>query len=318
MMRSLILMLAVSCSAAISQAVIVGTGDGTQNTTGTGMSSGWDYVGTVDGASGVYLRDGWVLTAAHVGSITPNSTTFRLSGTTYTADTGATRLRNSDNSVTDLQLFHLKTSPALTPLPLASSTPAAGTEIFMVGYGRTPRNISATYYDVNTSTDPYTWTVRPSSDTANAGGFGYGTSQAKRWGTNTISGTDLVNAGHGDTSVLLADFYGSDLASGLQAYLDGTPGTTYEAILSSGDSGGGVFDSQGVLVGINNYLELYSGQPANTAVFGNLSDMADISVYRSQILAVIPEPAATMVLSSVVLLVLSRRARASSITDARQ
>src|ERR1700734_1830127 len=30
--------------------------------------TGWDYVGTVNDASGVYLGNGWVLTAGHVGA----------------------------------------------------------------------------------------------------------------------------------------------------------------------------------------------------------------------------------------------------------
>jgi hypothetical protein len=39
----------------LTQAVILATGDGTQNATGAGAGDGWNYVGTVSGASGVYL-----------------------------------------------------------------------------------------------------------------------------------------------------------------------------------------------------------------------------------------------------------------------
>lgn len=314
MKRAIILALAICCGASSTKAVIVGPGDGTGNTTGSGMSSGWDYVGTVDGASGVYLGNGWVLTAAHVGGISAGSTPFTLSGTTYIADSGATRLTNADSSLADLQMFHVATSPALMAmpvLPLISSTPSNGTTIYMVGYGRNPRNSSATYYSNTTTwavaTDPLT------ALTAAAGGLGYGTNNIKRWGTNTIDGTKIAALdGFGSTSVLTANFYGGTPFTAKDNYITNTPGSTDEALVSSGDSGGGVFDSSGVLVGINNYLSAYTGQPANTAIFGNASNMADISVYRKEIVALVPEPSSVVVLGGVVVsFFLGRRRRTS-------
>ena len=51
-----------------SAAVIIVTGDGTGNTTAPSDDPGFDNVGSVNGLSGVYLGNGWVLTAGHVGS----------------------------------------------------------------------------------------------------------------------------------------------------------------------------------------------------------------------------------------------------------
>lgn len=306
MNRAIILALAICCSASVTRAVIVGPGAGTGNTTGSGMSSGWDYVGTVGGASGVYLGNGWVLTAFHVGGISAGSTPFTLSGTTYIADSGATRLTNADSSPADLQMFHLATSPALTLLSLSSSTPSNGTTIYMVGYGRDPRNSSATYYS-----DTTTWAGGSNSLTAAAGGLGYGTNNVKRWGTNTIDGTTVaIVKDLGSTSVLTANFYGTTPFLAKNNYINNLPGSTYEALVSSGDSGGGVFNSSGVLVGMNNYLSTFVGQPADTAVFGNGSDMADISVYGDKISKIVPEPSSVVVLGGVVVsFFLGRRRR---------
>lgn len=303
-MRSLAVALAICSAASVAQAVIIGPGDGTQNTTGTGMSSGWNYVGTVNGASGVYLGNGWVLTAAHVGV-----SSFTLSGVTYSPNSGATRLHNGDSSNADLILFHLATSPNLPWLTIGSSTPTNGTTIYMVGYGRDNRNTSATYYTVNTVPSTWTWTVDSNYHTADAGGLGYGTSQIKRWGTNKVDGTTSIDAGYGMTSLLAANFYGTSLANGLSNYINSTPGTTYEALVSSGDSGGGVFDSSGTLLGVNNYLGTVNGQPADTAIFGDVSYMADLSVYRSQIVSVVPEPSPLLITTAVLLPIYALRRR---------
>jgi hypothetical protein len=61
------------------------------------------------------------------------------------------------------------------------------------------------------------------------------------------------------------------------------------------DSGGAVFaqnGSQWELTGVISSVAGFSGQPSaqTTAVFGNATFMADLSFYRPQIVAVIPEP----------------------------
>jgi hypothetical protein len=69
---------------------------------GESYVTGWDYVGQVNGASGVYLGNGWVLTAAHV-----SGGDFTLDGITYGMVDG------SDESVgsSDLTLFQISSSP---------------------------------------------------------------------------------------------------------------------------------------------------------------------------------------------------------------
>jgi hypothetical protein len=53
-----------------------------------------------------------------------------------------------------------------------------------------------------------------------------------------------------------------------------------------GDSGGGVFLSDGTLVGLIDAEGTFSGQPANTSVFGDGTFMANLSQYRPEILSI--------------------------------
>src|SRR5437773_2137455 len=66
----------------VVRALVVYGGDGTQNTTAPGNGAPWDHVGTIGGATGVYLGSfgggSWVITANHVGV-----GDFTLGGTTY-------------------------------------------------------------------------------------------------------------------------------------------------------------------------------------------------------------------------------------------
>jgi len=98
-------------------------------------STPWNYVGSINGASGVYLGDydgtNWVLTAAHVGS-----GNFTLDGTTYDAISGsAFSFLNSDGSAADLSLFQISGTPGLANLTIASRAPASGTTVEMIGFG---------------------------------------------------------------------------------------------------------------------------------------------------------------------------------------
>jgi hypothetical protein len=98
-------------------------------------SAPWNYVGSLNGASGVYLGDydntNWVLTAAHVGL-----GNFTLGGATYDAIGGsAFSLYNSDGSPADLSLFRINGTPGLANLTIASSEPANRTTVQMIGFG---------------------------------------------------------------------------------------------------------------------------------------------------------------------------------------
>ena len=86
----------------------------------------------MNGLTGVYVGDGWVLTANHVGT-----GPLTLDGVTYPAVLNSTvRLEHTPGVFTDLRLYRLVSDPGLTTLPIASVSPALSTEAFLIGRGR--------------------------------------------------------------------------------------------------------------------------------------------------------------------------------------
>lgn len=104
---------------------------------GNGTVNGWNYVGQVNGATGVYLGNGWAMTVGHVGN-----GNLILGGTTYPLAQGSMHLfANSDGSSIDLTVFKLTVSPNLPALSILPTDPVpfsqnqAGDSIAMIGYG---------------------------------------------------------------------------------------------------------------------------------------------------------------------------------------
>jgi hypothetical protein len=273
------------------EAVILATGDGTQNTTGTGAGAGWDYVGQVSGASGVYLGtyggQQWVITGWHVAE-----NNYTLGTTTYNAVAGSSiRVKNADNTDTDLRLFRIEGDPGLSNLSITSSAVPEDSSLTLIGYGRN-RNTALTRWNVTVVAGDNNdiWTEVGSG--GNAQGYGWDTGNTKRWGINEKGSTSVLGPPYpfGSTDVFLTDF----------------DNTTNQAQGSVGDSGGGVFyfdGGQWQLAGIMLAIGGFDNQPANTSVFGNVTYIADLSQYETWIMAAIPEPStyALLVMSGVML-----------------
>lgn len=265
--------------APIARGVIIDSLTGTGNTSAPADNPGWANVGVRGAGTGVYLGDGWVLTASHVGagSIVLGGTTYQVEpNTAFTLTNGGAANKTAN---TDLVMFRLATDPGLPMLPIAATTPGNGVGVTMIGAGRDRGRFAA--WSINTSTNPDTWTEVPTSGTVSAAGYFWDTSRTKRWGTNTTSGAGWINAGYGDSFTLSTNF----------SY---APGDSFEAQAAEGDSGGATFRKNGAtweLAGIMLAVNSYSGQPAETAVYNNSTFSADLSFYRPQIMAVVPEPA---------------------------
>ena len=107
------------CLAAPAASVIIDAADGSGNTSAPSPDPGWDYVGVRGGLTAIYLGDGWVLTANHVGA-----GDLDLGGTLYPALPGTeVRLTNGDGSFADLLVFAIQPYPVMPLLPLAATAP---------------------------------------------------------------------------------------------------------------------------------------------------------------------------------------------------
>jgi len=272
-----ILMISLICFPPVGMAVIVAGGDGTQNTTAPSGGQGWDYVGritSVNGApSGVtYISNNWFITANHI-KVQDNPTGVILGGVTYSIDPNSwTRLQNSEGGDADLIMCRVVGGTVgLSGLTVRTSATSNGSGLTMIGNGRN-RESSETHWNVDTQTDPLTWTEVSTPPPSDLSGYKWAvTGSTKRWGTNTKEAdAGLVTTSGGRTDLFYTDF---DSNTG-QAQ-----GATY-------DSGGGVFYKNGgnwELAGIMIATGGYTDQPAGTSVYGNRTYMADIRYYAAQI-----------------------------------
>ncbi len=127
-------------------------------TTGWGatVATGWDYVGQVGDASGVYLGSGWVITCGHVG---PDD--FTLEGTTYSVIAGSA----VSIGTADLTMFQIATSPSLPSLTISNSAPNFGKSGVIVGFGNSSGRIKSWAKNTLAGTLPTAVIVGPYSTT---------------------------------------------------------------------------------------------------------------------------------------------------------
>jgi hypothetical protein len=230
-------------------AVLIASGDGTENVTAPPADPGWSNVGSLNGLSGVYLGDGWVLTANHVG-IGP----ITLNGVSYAAaPESGIRLEHTPGVPTDLLMFRVIADPGLPSLAVPSVSPSLGNATTMIGIG-CARGA------------PYTFTGHA--------GWRWVYTYAKRWGTNA------VNQASADRTI-----NGLPLRAFGMTF-DDLGGTVPEAIVTTGDSGGAAF-IDGALAGILVAKWSFGGQASSSSVFGNGSYAADLSHYRAQMIQVV-------------------------------
>lgn len=277
-------------------AVVIGDPDALA---GTPTPAGFSYVGQVDGASGVYVGNGWVLTAAHVGF----PTGFTLGGMSYGVTPGSdVELTNPNGTPTDLQLFHLTSSPAPTNLNIPANSPGVNILIYDIGFGA---GRSGDLTNFGTMSHPE-W------------GFAETDPGTELWGTNDTIAVDgngnpdsngsaiayiQVNGDPGPIYAFFTQFY-----TGLADYNNGGNGTG-EAQIGGDDSGGGVFDSNGNLIGI---MDGNASQIPGDAILGDASAYVDLAPYRQQIddITGLPEPTTIGLLAFVAAFTLGQRFRA--------
>ena len=269
------------------RAIVIAGGDGTQNFSAPADDPGFAHVASNGVYLGNYGGSYWAITATHVG---PGN--MVLGGLSYTYVPGsAVTVLNNDNSVSDLTLFRISSDPGLATLALAGTNPGTNTSVRFVGDGL--RENTATLWSIDTGTAPDTWTVVGSG--GNAAGYTETGAAGIRWGDATVAGATTVAISGRTTATFYTEFLN-------------VAGSTQGA---SGDSGGAVFYKDGgtwYLAGIMSAVGTFNngtnpdGQPANTAVFGNVTFAASIADYSGFITTAIPESSAYALLAGLVTL----------------
>lgn len=279
-----------------------------QDMTGTTVAPaddpGWNYV-TNGGRNMVYLGDGWVLSAFHVGVPTP-SETVSINGSSFNVISNqAYTVKNPTgqglSAETDLRLMRINGDPGLAPINIASlpvneggtnSFPINQREVVIIGNGPT-RQTNQTQWNVNVQNGSNNdiW-----NEVASGTYVGYKTEGAnvKRWGTNQIADEDNLFGGNDPDlrgNLQLSLFVGVRNVMSMVTQFD-AGGLANEAQVVAGDSGSSVFFKRnGVweLVGIVNAQLSALGvdnQSTLTAVYGNYTTFADLSFYRNDILSI--------------------------------
>jgi hypothetical protein len=217
---------------------------------GAGSVTGWDYVGEINGAGGVYLGFGWVLTAGHVGAGTftlpngPGAGTYQVTGTSKSISNSA--------GTADLTLFQISNPPsptALPPLilsvslPVAFSATQAGSPVALLGFG---------------------------------GGHGL------TWGFDTVTEINQSITPDG-FSYVSNDFFTDN-----GTVVRGSSSITNNWTLGGDDSGGGDFTYNSAtgkweLTGINEVTGSYSDYSGNFDGNGTFSGMVQLDTYAPQI-----------------------------------
>ncbi|MBC2595604.1 trypsin-like serine protease [Ruficoccus amylovorans] len=284
--RSLILTLSLVLTPLFCPALVNSGNPGGNRTAPTGQDGqptdpGFANMLVIRGGAGVYLGNGWVLTARH---ITPGM--IILNGEKRMREEIIGKMYKFKNA--ELMLIRLKETPDLPTVKIASSTPAVGTEVVMIGAGRRSQD-HLTFWQVSQASNPWTWTEVTDPQQANMAGVVTDPGGLMSWGTNRIS---AVNPASAMGELLVTDFSANPAER-----------TAFEAQAVSQDSGGALFaqDEKGewVLTGIMATVgRLYPGQPGvgkpegsssfiiGSGVFGNLTLSVNLAPYREEILRV--------------------------------
>jgi hypothetical protein len=256
MQRLLVLVLLLLVAPATC-ALVVESDAGDASTRAPSPDPGWANIGRRDtGYAAIYLGNGWVITANHVGA----GNVVLGDVTHHALPESAIRLGTGDGPATaDLVVFRIEPRPDLPELPIRPTPPTVGDRALLIGAG------------CNRG-EPTHWN--------GMSGFAWGPISTLRWGTNRVAlvGMD-VRAGDNSTPGFAVRF---------------DPGETrFEAQAAIGDSGGPVFiprDGRYELAGILIAVAGFPGQPPNTAMYGNFSTAADLSVFGPRLAALVHPP----------------------------
>jgi hypothetical protein len=249
-------------SGAPAGAVIIASGDGTGNTSAPPDDPGWDNVvslakpGFFADKSGVYLGNGWVLTANHVVNAILHDV---IIGSEVFEAVPGSKVRVG---TADVALFQIVRDPGLLNVvlirtsPPVTSPPPKVSEVVTIGNGRERGQATSCG-----SRQGWLWHAH----------------HTIRWGTNKVHQTGIDSGG--------TRLFSTRFDAGLP--------TNHEAQATVGDSGGAVFiknetTSEWELAGIISSTGLCQW---GSAIYNDLTYAADLSFYWGQIDAIASVPA---------------------------
>lgn len=304
------LAIALALNSAAAWAVVLGSGSTGNTTAGSLTSAGGPGnpaqpgfsnvgIGPTGSTSVTYLGNGWGITAAHV-TMKPGFDTVKFGSNTYTVDLNSIQvLTNPDNSLADLKLFKITGQapnlPNITSSLINNTAPSGRT--IMVGNGGS--TATAKFWSVD-KTNPNNWIWNEVSPPANPGpndyaGYTLNPTNVIRWGENNVSATNVLAETFVDSSNNHYFVNGFVTTLSNLAYTGVSP-LASEAQASTGDSGGAAFTlvgGQWKLSGIMTAagrFDMLNNRPAGVVLYNDITLIADISTYRNQIIAIVPEP----------------------------
>ncbi len=242
-------------------------------------------------ASGTYLGDGWVLTAAHVAE-SATTFSFTINGTSYSSSTAYVHdeWNGEASDGNDIALIYLGDVNIDAPSVLlysGTTQSLLGQVVCLSGYGKTGTGDTGA--------------------TSSGGTLHAGENLLERTG----GGMPFIDY---SSSILLFDF------DNPLARTDGYPWSSdtafeYEYLIAPGDSGSGAFvyvDGQYRLAGINSFLLAFDGTvDADYGDIGGLTSVADytgwIQTITGRDFTAVPEPATAALLAMGIPVLLRRR-----------
>ena len=253
--------------------MLIAAGDGSGNTTAPADDPGFANIGIRGSGRTIYLGNGWVLTADHVG----DGTTLFQNQWYNEVPGSAVQLTNPTGvgftTYTDLLMYQIQNPPDLPTLSIASSSPSAGSQVTMIGNGRERGSNQIGYW---------TSTWAPSSTPSTYAGYIWANANDIRWGTAIVECDGAAEGIGADSEAAFSTLFTANA-------------TPFEAQGTPGDSGGGVFSQNPTtnawsLSGVMFSVSTLPGQPWGLSAFGDATYSADLSVYRSEIYHILALP----------------------------
>jgi len=189
---------------------------------------GWDYTVELSSGTGVYLGQGWVLTAYHVYDDQIGQSVTFADGTMCNEVSGYSN-RVGD---TDLALFLVSNEPTLAPLTISSNV-SSGADLLIVGTGLQQQPQETTWWR-NSNTGEWSETVQTGGVWVEETGYktiGFST-RTRTWGTNDVQSTGITIGTSHLTTGFSTDFDDSVDEAQLVVLDSGAPAFSYNSSTS--------------------------------------------------------------------------------------